>query len=261
MIPIALTIAGSDPSGGAGLQADLKTFQAHGVYGLSVTTAITVQNSKGVCAVHPLPANQIKEQLANLLADFCIQSIKIGMLGSSENARVVAEFIENSINKSVVLDPIIKSQSGFDLNSDKCLRIIEEGLFPNSLIITPNVEEAAQLCQTPIDSLVSMSEAASRLNKLGANNVLIKGGQFEEGTVCDLFFDGKNHFFRHWPKQPGFSPHGTGCVLSSAIAANLALGQLMTQAVANAQNYLQDLRQHTIKIGEGYPYLSFLKPE
>lgn len=250
-LPIALTIAGFDPCGGAGLQADLKTFQAHGVYGLSVATAITVQNTQGVDAVYPLPAGQVTEQLSNLLGDFEIQAIKIGMLGSSEIFGVVAEFLEDSGINQVVLDPIIKSQSGFLLNGNDCL----EELICKSTLITPNTEEAAQFCGFPVHDREGMRRAASRLHKLGAKHVLIKGGHLGGDELCDLLFDGTDCIFRQYPRIPGPSPHGTGCILSAAITANLAQEKEMAQAVSNAQDYLYNLRQKPLNIGRGYPLL------
>ncbi len=255
-MPIALTIAGFDPCGGAGLQADLKTFQAHGVYGLSVATAITIQNTRGVAAVYPLPAGQVREQLSNLLADFDIQAVKIGMLGFAGNVRVVAQFLKQSKIKSVILDPVIDSQSGRPLNDEGCLAVMQEQLMPQSMLITPNTEEVSRLCEFPVNSRESMQQAAAALHRMGAGCVLIKGGHLGGEESCDLLFDGEEYTFRCWPRIDGPSPHGTGCVLSAAIAANLAHEQTMAQAVANAQDYLQGLRRHPLKIGKGYPLLS-----
>ncbi len=254
-LPIALTIAGFDPCGGAGLQADLKTFQAHGVYGLSAATAITVQNTQGVAAVYPLPAAQVSEQLSNLLADFDIRAVKIGMLGSAENARAVAQFLKNSKIKPVVLDPVIASQCGFPLNDEACLVVLQEQLIPQSLLLTPNTEEAARLCGFAVHDREGMRQAAAVLHRMGADYVLIKGGHLEGEESCDLLFDGEDYTFRCWPRIDGSSPHGTGCVLSAAIVANLAHEQTMAQAAANAQNYLQSLHQHPLKAGRGYPLL------
>ncbi len=255
-IPIALTIAGFDPCGGAGLQADLKTFQAHGVYGLSAATAITVQNTKGVAAVYPLPVGQVREQLSNLFDDFDIRVVKIGMLGSGENAWVVAQFLKESKIKPVVLDPLIASQSGWPLNDEACLEVLQKQLISQSMLITPNTEEAARLCGFAVNSRESMQQAAAALHRMGADYVLIKGGHLGGEESCDLLFDGEDYTLRCWPRIDGPSPHGTGCGLAAAVAANLASGQPMSQAVASAQDYLQELRRQPLKIGQGYPLLS-----
>ncbi len=252
---IALTIAGFDPCGGAGLQADLKTFQSHGVYGLSAAAALTVQNTRGVKSVYPLPDNQLKEQLENLIEDFNVQSVKIGMLGSDENALAVARFLQERRFDYVVLDPIINSQSGLELNNASCLRVMSEELIPQSALLTPNTEEAARLCRFPVNNKAGMRRAAEYLCGLGCRYVLIKGGHLQGNVCIDLFSDGENHFFRQWPRMDGDSPHGTGCVLSAAVAANLALGQSMAQAVTEAQDYLAKIRRHPLILGSGYPLL------
>ena len=255
-MPVVLTIAGFDPCGGAGLQADLKTFQARGVYGLSVASAVTVQNTRGVAAVYPLPAAQVREQLACLRDDFDICALKIGMLASARIVGVVADFLAKSALELVVLDPIVHSQSGLRLNDDACLELMARELFPRSLLLTPNSEEASFFCRFPVDDLPAMRAAAACLQRSGAANVLIKGGHLPGKVGCDLFFDGSTYVLRRWRKLAGDSPHGTGCILSAAITAGLARGEPLPEAIAGARRYLAGLRRRRLRLGRGYPLLS-----
>ncbi|MBI5788348.1 MAG: bifunctional hydroxymethylpyrimidine kinase/phosphomethylpyrimidine kinase [Candidatus Schekmanbacteria bacterium] len=254
--PLALTIAGFDPCGGAGLQADLKTFQAHGVYGLSAATTVTVQNTLGVAEIFPLPAPIIRRQIDNLLEDFTIQAVKIGMVGSSENIPVISRLIKEHQIKQVVLDPIIKSQSGFIFLDDEGQNALLDELLPLCLLITPNLKEAEQLCSFPIKNQPDMLKAAKYLHNRGAKNILIKTGMLNKNQCSDLFSAGANEVFRHWNQLDGQSPHGTGCILAAAITANLALGQSLADSIGNAQIYLQKLLKSPLKIGHGYPLIN-----
>jgi hydroxymethylpyrimidine/phosphomethylpyrimidine kinase len=232
--PIALSIAGFDPTGGAGVIADVKTFHALGCHGLAVVTAITAQNSLGVFNVEPLKATLALAQLQALFDDFPIDAIKIGMLASAEIAQATANFLNTTRPQYIVLDPLIYSSSGYPLVSPAARKIVYEELFPLATIITPNLAEAALWSDAAVTDLASMRAAAARICQQGANSVLIKGGHLAEDAedgdeVIDLFYDGSDYRILRAARinRDGIksSAHGTGCALSSAIAALLAQGK------------------------------------
>ena len=239
----ALTIAGSDSGGGAGIQADLKTFAAHGVHGLSAIAALTAQNTRGVSAVHVPPTDFLKAQIDSCFDDFQIGAIKLGMLANAEVIGVVADALEYYLVPSarcpVVLDPVMIATSGAKLLEDRAITALRNGLLPSAAILTPNIPEAEQLLQRRITNLDEMHVAARDLLRMGPHAVLLKGGHLYAGDdVTDFYLDvhGASHVFSHPRLQ--VEAHGTGCTLASAIAANLCLGMSMADACANATDYI-----------------------
>ena len=253
-IAIAMTIAGSDSSGGAGIQADLKTFSALGIYGASVITAITAQNTQAVTRVHNVPTDTVIAQIRAVLDDLEVGAIKIGMLSSPEIINAVANAISD-FNGAVVLDPVMISKSGDRLLQPDAIESLKQQLLPRASLITPNLPEAATLLDTDPasndDEAVSQGEA---LLKLGAKAVLMKGGH-ASGKVCvdHLISDGAPLRFEA-QRIDTQCTHGTGCTLSSAIAARMASGDSLTQAVSAAHAYLQAAIQEaeTLRVGHGH---------
>jgi hydroxymethylpyrimidine/phosphomethylpyrimidine kinase len=251
-MPIALTIAGSDPSGGAGIQADLKTFAAHEVYGASAITAVTVQSTRGVESIMPLDADLVTAQIEEIAGDFEIDATKIGMLATSAIVEAVAATIKELELSLVVVDPVLVSSSGTRLLDDDGMRALCTELLPLARVVTPNVPEAEALTGLLVDSLAAAREAARRLQKLGTRAVLITGGHgMWERDVVDLLFDGREfHEFRT-PRVSGRETHGTGCTFASAVAAGLALGRTLPEAAARAQQYVAGAIAHAPAIGHG----------
>lgn len=238
--PIALTIAGSDSSGGAGIQADIKTFSALGVYAASVVTAVTAQNTQGVQTCQHLPVELIEAQLNSVFSDMTINTVKIGMLGSAATIEAVARAINYFNIKNVIIDPVMVSSSGNRLLESTATTVLTNKLFPLARLITPNLPEAAVL----LDDLESncaddMGATIQRLKCFGATAILLKGGHLE-GLFChDLLLNGnKITQFSH-EKVETRNTHGTGCTLSSAICAELAKGASLDEAVLSANRYLQ----------------------
>jgi len=237
-LPCALTIAGSDSGGGAGIQADLKTFAAHGVHGLSVIAALTAQHTRGVTAVHLPPPEFLRTQLDTVFDDFNIVAIKIGMLANAEIIHCVADAMEHYRAPKIVLDPVMVATSGAKLLEEGALSALRERLLPLVDIVTPNLPEAELLLGRPITSSTEMDAALPALLALGARAVLLKGGHFNEGMeVIDRFDDGQTRtVFNH--RRLTIDGHGTGCTLSSAIAAHLCLGLPMPDACKRATDYI-----------------------
>lgn len=237
--PIALTIAGSDPSGGAGIQADLKTFAALGVYGASVITALTAQNTQRVSGIHDVPADFITAQIDALFADLDIAAVKIGMLSRATSIAAVADALDRHDAPNIVLDPVIVATSGAYLLAPEGVGALRSMLFPPALIVTPNLPEAAALLDTePARSEAEMEEQARALLGLGARHVLIKGGHGAGEESVDLLV-GQGEVVRFAARRVATkNTHGTGCTLSSAIAAGLAKGLDLKQAVREAKTYV-----------------------
>lgn len=240
IIPICVTIAGSDSGGGAGIQADLKTFSALGAYGASVITAITAQNTKTVTAVHDIPADIIAAQIDAVLSDLAVDAVKIGMLSVPETIAAVAAGL-STFDKPVVLDPVMVAKSGDRLLSHEAVSALREKLLPRATLLTPNLPEAA--CLLGRDIAQNEAEAVEQgraLLALGAGAVLMKGGHSEARECVDLLIrDGRPPFRLTAPRIPTRNTHGTGCTLSSAIAAGLAKGLTLEEAFAAAHAYLQ----------------------
>ncbi len=239
--PRVLSIAGSDSGGGAGIQADLKTFAALGCYGMTAITAITAQNTCGVRAIHGVPAQMLRDQIDAVLEDIGADAVKIGMLHTSEIVRAVAEAIDRHALQNVVFDPVMVATSGALLIDNAAMEVLVRELFPRAAVITPNLDEAALLVGRPLRSAQDMEQAAQALLDQGARAVLLKGGHLPGDTVIDLLVTASGE--KHWMQAARIhSPntHGTGCTLSSAMAAHLALGASLLDAVQQARLYVRE---------------------
>ncbi|OGP12523.1 MAG: bifunctional hydroxymethylpyrimidine kinase/phosphomethylpyrimidine kinase [Deltaproteobacteria bacterium GWA2_47_9] len=255
-----LSIAGSDPSGGAGIQADLKTFCAFKVYGMAAITSLTAQNTIGVQDVYHVPSAFLVKQLKSIHEDIRIDAIKIGMLGTLENVLAVSQFIEETKVANIVLDPVLISGSGEPLLEEDAVQILKDTLINLCTIITPNLIEASILSGMKVTDISSMKEAATELfSKTGAKSVLIKGGHLE-GKAVDILFDGMKFETYEAPKVQK-STHGTGCTLSSAIAAGLARGFELKEAVSKGKGYvLNGIKSGFDDIGKGNHPLNHFVP-
>jgi hydroxymethylpyrimidine/phosphomethylpyrimidine kinase len=250
MIHVALTIAGSDPSGGAGLQADLKTFHRFGVYGEAVATLITVQNTQGVTRVDRLPADLVAAQIRAVIDDIPPQAAKTGALGSCEVVQAVAEAAEN-FSFPLVVDPVMISKHGRRLLDQDGCRVLMERLLPRAFLLMPNLDEAAALAGFAVDDPISMLRAAEKLVSLGAANVLVKGGHLR-GEALDILYtrDGVVREFRA-PRIATRHTHGSGCTYSAAITAGLALGVTLGEAVGRAKEFVTAAIRTNPGLGSG----------
>ncbi|WP_382327186.1 bifunctional hydroxymethylpyrimidine kinase/phosphomethylpyrimidine kinase [Hydrogenophaga sp. UC242_50] len=234
-----LSIAGSDSGGGAGIQADLKTFAALGCYGMTAITALTAQNTLGVSGIHGVPPEMLKAQLSAVLDDIGVDAVKIGMLHAPDIVRTVAWALRHYEVKQVVLDPVMVATSGDRLIAPDTVQVLVDELFPLATVVTPNLDEAALLLGRPIGDADELETAARDLLALGAKAVLLKGGHLPGDEVADLLVSGAGPAQRlASPRIASRNTHGTGCTLSSAIAAYLALGNPLDQAVAKARSYI-----------------------
>lgn len=254
MTSIALTIAGSDSSGGAGIQADLKTFSAFGVYGASVITALTAQNTRGVEAVHAVPPDFVLTQMHSVARDLDVRAIKIGMLATSAIIAAVAKGLEEFAGVPVVLDPVMVAASGDALLDADAVETLRAVLLPQATLITPNLAEAATLLgETQARGEGEMKTQAQKLMALGAGAVLVKGGHAEGEEAVDILADANGVLRLGAPRVATRNTHGTGCTLSSAIAAELAKGASLREAVAKAKDYITAALEHAdeLRIGKG----------
>jgi hydroxymethylpyrimidine/phosphomethylpyrimidine kinase len=253
--PVALTIAGSDPSGGAGIQADLKTFSALGVYGTSVITAITAQNTRGVTGVHVVPTEFVTQQLVTLIADVRLDAIKIGMLANAGIVGAVGDFLQRHPHDYVVLDPVMVATSGDRLLDDDAVQAIRD-LMPLASLVTPNLAEAAALLDTrPARTLADMRLHATALQELGAPRVLIKGGHREDALeAVDLLLDLDGEMLLRAPRVETVNTHGTGCTLSSALAALRPQRDSWLEAAMDAKAWLTAAlaAADRLEIGQGH---------
>jgi hydroxymethylpyrimidine/phosphomethylpyrimidine kinase len=237
--PRVLSIAGSDSGGGAGIQADLKTFSALGCYGMTAITAVTAQNTLGVTAIHGVPVEVLKAQICAVMDDIGVDALKIGMLHSPELVRVVAWAIDEYRIERVVLDPVMVATSGDRLIAEETIGVLVGELFHRVTLVTPNLDEAALLLGGAISNIAALDDAAARLLALGARAVLLKGGHLPGDEVVDvLAMRGETLQRLQSSRIASGNVHGTGCTLSSAIAAGLALGLSLPQAVAEARRYV-----------------------
>jgi hydroxymethylpyrimidine/phosphomethylpyrimidine kinase len=242
--PRLLTIAGSDSGGGAGIQADLKTFSALGCYGMSAITALTAQNTTGVRAIHAIPPQMLRDQIDAVIEDIGVDAVKIGMLHAPEIVQVVADAIDRHQLRQVILDPVMIATSGAVLIENEAVQALVQQLFPRVHLITPNLDEAGFLVGHTLKNESDMESASDQLLGLGARAVLIKGGHLSGDTVADLFVNSQGQ--KWWLRAPRIhSPntHGTGCTLSSAIAAHLALGDPIEQAIEKSHAYIRQALQ------------------
>ncbi len=255
--PIALTIAGSDPTGGAGLQADLRVFWHFGVYGISAVSAITSQNTSGVRDTFPLEAEVLERQLSTLLEDITPQVLKTGMLYSKENVEVVAKVIREYNLRNLVIDPVTVSSTGVSLIEDNTLDAIKESLLPLAKVITPNIYEASLLTGIPVENVEDMKKAAMLLKEMGTESVVITGGHLKGDTTIDLFYDGRFELLESEKLYGEF--HGTGCTFSAAITANLCLGRDCLTAVRIAKDFIERALKKALRPGKGMGILAELE--
>jgi len=236
-VPTALTIAGSDSGGGAGIQADLKTFSAFRVFGTSVLTALTAQNSVGVHGVFNVPPEFVAQQIDAVLSDIGADAVKIGMLSTAPIIRAVAERLSAHGRRPLVLDPVMIAKSGDPLLQPEARAALIAEALPLAEVVTPNLHEAAALADMAVDNEADMEEAARRIRALGPRNVLVKGGHLKDAAT-DILWDGRA--FRRYtaPRLDSPNTHGTGCTLSAAIAAGLARGRTLGDAVEEAKRYV-----------------------
>jgi hydroxymethylpyrimidine/phosphomethylpyrimidine kinase len=247
----ALTIAGSDPSGGAGIQADLKTFAAFGVYGASAVTAITVQNTLGVDRVAPLSADLVTAQIEAIAGDLELHATKIGMLATSAIVEAVAAAIADLELPLVVVDPVLAASSGERLLDDDGLLALRRELLPRARVVTPNISEAEALSGVRITSPDKAREAARRIQDIGPRSVIITGGHGSGATIVDLLLDGSEFYEHATARVETRNTHGTGCTFASAVAAGLALGRGLPDAAESAQRYVAGALAHGLPIGRG----------
>ena len=254
MTAIAVTIAGSDSGGGAGIQADLKTFSALGVYGASVVTALTAQNTLGVTAIHAVPADFVTAEIEAVFSDLQVNAVKIGMLGAPDLIAAVADGLERWHQHRVVLDPVMVAASGDPLVPDVAVAAIRNLLIPRAMVVTPNLPEAARLLGEPVAAdRAAMEAQAKKLLALGAHAVLVKGGHAGGDESADFLLTGAGGRWLTAPRLATHNTHGTGCTLSSAIAAGLARGRDLEAAVIAAKDYLTAAlaAADTLAIGRG----------
>ncbi|WP_150526148.1 bifunctional hydroxymethylpyrimidine kinase/phosphomethylpyrimidine kinase [Roseibium sediminis] len=255
MTAIAVTIAGSDSGGGAGIQADLKAFSARGVYGASVLTALTAQNTLGVTAIHDVPEDFVRAQMDAVYSDLAVNATKIGMLSVPATIKAVSAGLKAHATGPVVLDPVMVAASGDPLLVSEAVSTLVEELFPLADVITPNLHEAAHILGTDAaDSEDAMRDQAHRLIEMGARAVLLKGGHGSGAECADLLLSASGERWFRAPRHETTNTHGTGCTLSSTIAAELAKGSPLETAVEVAKSYITDAiaAADTLDIGKGH---------
>lgn len=255
-IPQTLTIAGSDSGGGAGIQADLKTFQMQGVFGTSVITAVTAQNTLGVFDIHPIPLNTIQAQLEAVKNDFQIASAKIGMLGTADIIECVANFLSHRPFGTLVVDPVMIAKGGAPLLQQQAVSALIKHLLPLADVITPNIPEAEALTGIKISDTASIQQAALDLQKQGAKNVIIKGGHSlnSQSQQCQdwILLQNREHLVLESPRFDTPHTHGTGCTFSACLTAELAKGTPLKSAVKTAKDFITAAISHPLNIGHGH---------
>ena len=253
-----MSIAGSDSSGGAGIQADLKTFAAFGVYGTSVVTAITAQNTQGVTGMLEIPKDLVQAQIDAVISDIGADAVKTGMLSSVELITLVADTIKSLNLKNVVVDPVMIAKGGDRLLREDAIETLRTKLLPIATIITPNIPEAETLTGITISNLEDSSSAAKMIVDMGVTSVIVKGGHLIDNEAIDIFYDGKNFREFRSPRIETKNTHGTGCTFSSAIAAGLARGIELTDAIGKAKEYVTEAIRTNLNIGHGHGPLNHL---
>jgi hydroxymethylpyrimidine/phosphomethylpyrimidine kinase len=250
-VPKALTVAGSDSGGGAGIQADLKTFSAFQVFGMSVLTAVTAQNSVGVTGVHNLPPEFVAQQLDAVLDDFGADAVKVGMLSTAGIIRVVAGRLKvQGATTPIVLDPVMIAKSGDPLLQPEARAALIETMLPLATVVTPNLHEAAVLADLPVATEADMEEAARRIHARGPRHVLVKGGHLKD-SATDILYDGRGFTRFPAPRLESSNTHGTGCTYSAAIAAGLAHGRPLITAIGEAKAYVTAAIREGFQAGRG----------
>lgn len=250
-IPRALSIAGSDSGGGAGIQADLKTFTALGVYGMTAITAVTVQNTEGVEGYEELSPKLVGDQIRSVAGDIGVDAAKTGMLASEAIVRAVAEAIRETSITNLVVDPVFVSKHGHSLLDDDAVAALRDDLFPLATLVTPNLHEAAGLVGRPVATRDEMSAAAREILADGPHSVLVKGGHLDGVIAADVLLDANDEEWFQSPRIDTSNTHGTGCVLSAAIAAHLALGLPLREAVWEGKKFVTFAIENSLDIGQG----------
>ncbi len=249
----ALTIAGSDSSGGAGIQADLKTFAARGVFGMSVLTALTAQNTIGVQGVFEIPPDFIAKQIDSVITDIGTDVVKTGMLSSTPIIQTVAAKIREHRLSPIVVDPVMVAKSGDPLLRDDARHALINLMLPLATVVTPNLHEARTLAGFEINGLEDMRRAAKTIHEMGPLNVVVKGGHLPESSdAIDLLYDGKNFQEFRAPRLESKNTHGTGCTFASAIAAELAKGNSISDATKIAKEYVTEIMRASVNLGIGH---------
>jgi hydroxymethylpyrimidine/phosphomethylpyrimidine kinase len=254
--PVVLSIAGFDPSSGAGITADLKTFGAHGCYGVAAITALTIQNTQGVTALYPTDPAVLKDTIAALLTDGRVRAIKVGMVASQANAEVVSEFLESNPTLPSVLDPVFRSSTGRDLADAASQEFVREQLIKRASVITPNLLEASAMTGLRVENQEAMKAAARKLVEMGAHAVVVTGGHLDK--AIDVLCEGAELEVFIGDRVKPDNTHGTGCTFSSAIAANLALGRQLRDAVVLAKAYVTEAIRKAYVVGPGRVPLNHL---
>ena len=257
-IPRALTVAGSDSSGGAGIQADLKTFTALGVYGLSVLTSVTAQNTVEISAIHDLPEQFVGLQFDAVMSDIGCDAAKLGMLSNEKIVETVAEKIDQYGIEKLVVDPVMRSKDGTALLRDST-ELLKKEILPRALIVTPNIPEAEILSSVSISDINNMKTAAEKIHSFGAKAVLVKGGHLaKEHPAVDLFFDGETFEELVSERIKTKNTHGTGCTFSAAVCAFLAKGMSLSASLENSKSFITEAIKNSLEIGKGHGPLNHL---
>jgi hydroxymethylpyrimidine/phosphomethylpyrimidine kinase len=251
-LPRALTIAGSDSGGGAGIQADLKTFLVLGCHGMSAVTALTAQNTVAVTGIHEVPPEFVIQQIDAVATDIGVDAAKTGMLASSALVEAAAKGVESNGIERLVVDPVFVSKHRDRLLAEDAVAALKERLLPAALVVTPNLYEAEGLVGSEVTSLEEMKEAARALHAMGPRSVLVKGGHLQSERAVDVFFEGRDMLELDGPRFDTDDTHGTGCALSAAIAARLAHGDDLVAAVRAAKEFVSGAIEHSIRIGKGF---------
>jgi hydroxymethylpyrimidine/phosphomethylpyrimidine kinase len=249
-LPVALTVAGSDSGGGAGIQADLKTFAALGVHGTSAVTAVTAQNTLGVSEYVELPLHVIRAQIDQVVGDLEPAAVKTGMLSSSEIIELVAAAVAELRLPNLVVDPVMVAKGGARLLREDAVATLRERLIPLAAVITPNLPEAEMLLGRRVESLAEREQAARDLLRLGCRAVVVKGGHAE--GAADAFYDGRALLRLEAERVPTGNTHGSGCTFSAAIAAELARGAGLVEAVREAKTFITGAIRHSLEVGHGH---------
>jgi hydroxymethylpyrimidine/phosphomethylpyrimidine kinase len=261
--PVCLSIAGLDPSGGAGIIADIKTFSAFGCFATSVITSLTFQNTRGVFGAIHQTAESVRGQTQPILDDFAIDALKTGMLPTREVIEEIVQIIKENKLKKLVVDPVVRSTSGFDLIDDAALKSLTEQLFPLSIVVTPNIPEAERISGLKIESEADFEKVAQKIQNLGATNVLLKGGHLFDSqnpkskiqnpkSIRDFLFLGDELHVFEGEFYETTATHGTGCTLAAAITANLALGKNLIEAVGIAKKFVNEAIRTAPNLGHGH---------
>lgn len=252
----ALTIAGSDSGAGAGIQADLKTFAAHGVYGTSAITALTAQNTLGVSGIHAVPAEFVTAQIEAVVGDIGCHAVKTGMLATAAIVEVTAAAVEGLDLPNLVVDPVMVAKGGDRLLDEDAVHALRTVLFRLARVVTPNVPEAEALTGLPIRDVADMHAAARRLLQFGSAAVIVKGGHLAGATVTDLLVGRSGAIELTGPRIEGRHTHGTGCTFAAAIAARLARGDSLEAAARGAKDFVAGAMRHGIDVGRGHQPLN-----